>query len=260
MKNKSILLLFGVILLAGCHSQKKSVQEQRKILKTEEYSYDGNKVSIKSTSGLDGEVVTTTKIYDERNNLLESFADDDDYRVEYKYDENNHLIYSKDNGGSGHEYFYDYDENGDMIYYHGESNGQPYGNYHAEYKNHKMIHRYTISDLAEFHEWWNFSEDFTKCDYETSSGDKKYYEFDSKGNKIYEKSDSMENFYEYDDNGKMTLHKTLFGDGSESLLVYNYDDKGNVIYDKTGSYETYYDYEFYDDGRKKSVVWYRLIN
>lgn len=189
---------------------------------------------------------------------MKSYCKTDGYFIEYEYNRNNQVVYSKDNGGDGHEYFYEYDSNGDMTYFHSTIGGEPYLNYHAEYENHKLVHRYSQAVLGEHHEWWTYTDDFRKCTYKNSLKDGvTYYEYDSHGNKIYEKSYLGENFYAYDDNGNLISKKTIYEDGKNHTTIYEYDTMGNKISEKDGLFDTYYEYEFYDNGKIKTIVSYR---
>ena len=82
--------------------------------------------------------------------------------------------------------------------------------YHAEYENHKLVHRYNQALLGEHHEWWKYTDDFRKCTYKNSLKDGTTdYEYDSHGNKTYEQSYLGEKFYEYDDSDNLISKKTI---------------------------------------------------
>jgi hypothetical protein len=232
--------------------------ENKKILSIENYSYDGNTEIIEIISGIDNKKTKYIKEYDERHNVLKNYCETDGDCFEYEYNQNNQLVYSKDNCGSGHEYFYEYDTNGDMVYFHSTIGGNPYLSYHAEYENHTLIHRYSEAAIGEHQEWWRYSDNYTKCTYENSLRDEtEYYEYDSRGNKIYEKSYIGEVFYEYDANNNLVSQKRVYEDGKTSSTIYEYDSKGNKISEKDGLWDVFYDYEFYEDGKIKSIVSYR---
>ena len=267
MKQINSIIIFSIALglsFYGCKAKtsiKKgelSEQNDKRIESTEKYSYDGNTEIIEITSGINNKKTKYIKEYDERHNLLKNYCETDGTCFEYEYNQNNQLVYSKDNGGPGHEYFYEYDTNGDMIYFHSTIGGKPYQFYHAKYDNHKMIHRYSESENGEQHEWWRYSDNYTKCTYENNMTDEaEYYEYDSHGNKNYEKSHIGEFFYEYDANNNLLSKKTVYEDGRSSSTIYKYDLKGNKISQKTGQLEVFYDYDFYDDGKIKSIISYR---
>lgn len=268
MKQFSLEIIFLIMLslsFSGCKgkSEIKKVapteqSENKKIESIENYSYDGNTEIIEIISGINNKKTKYIKEYDERHNLLKNYCETDGICFEYEYNQNNQLVYSKDNGGSGHENFYEYDKNGDMVYFHSTIGGAPYLSYHAEYENHTLIHRYSEAATGEQHEWWRYSDNYTKCTYENSLSDEtEYYEYDSRGNKIYEKSYIGEVFYEYDANNNLVSQKRVYEDGKTSSIIYEYDSKGNKISEKNGLLDVFYDYEFYEDGKIKSIVSYR---
>lgn len=257
-----IFLSINALFLFSCEEQKSNKNNKvEKFIKKTEYFYDGNQIVRTITSGIDNKVTKVIETYDDNHNLLKSYCETDGLLFEYVYNENNQKIYSKDNGGSGHEYFYEYDKNGDMVYFHSTIGGEPYLEYYAEYKNHKMVHRYNENYFGELtHEWWHYSDDFTKCTYENYVGDTEYLEFDLEGRKIYKRKpaeiseSNYEEFYEYDEKGNLILYKTIM-DGKESVIIYKYNDKNDKIYEKMGSYEEFYDYEYDDQGRIKTEIW-----
>ncbi|MCR5698028.1 MAG: hypothetical protein K6G52_00145 [Treponemataceae bacterium] len=268
MKRIALILPLIVISLAfyGCKGKadtKKAARTEqsanKKILSIENYSYDGNREIVEITSGIDNKKTKFIKTYDDRHNLLKNYCETDGSYIENEYNQNNQRVYSKDNGGPGHEYFYEYDANGDMIYFHSTIGGKPYLFYHAEYENHKLIHRYSETKIGEDHEWWRYSDNYTKCTYEKSSSDEtEYFEYDSKGNKMYQKSYLGETFYEYDADNHLISQKNVYEGGRTSSTTYEYDSKGNKILENDGLYAVHYDYDFYEDGKIKSIVSYRL--
>ena len=93
--------------------------------------------------------------------------------------------------------------------------------YHAEYENHKLVHRYNQALLGEHHEWWKYTDDFRKCTYKNSLKDGTTdYEYDSPGNKTYEQSYLGEKFYEYDDSDNLISKKTIYEDGKTLKRFY----------------------------------------
>ena len=268
MKLKNLKIIFWGLCIAFCACESNKLEntkatdtrlaETKKVLKIENYTYEENSETIEIISGIDNKKTIYIKTYDDNHNLLKNYCKTDGYFIEYEYNRNNQVVYSKDNGGDGHEYFYEYDSNGDMTYFHSTIGGEPYLNYHAEYENHKLVHRYSQAVLGEHHEWWTYTDDFRKCTYKNSLKDGvTYYEYDSHGNKIYEKSYLGENFYAYDDNGNLISKKTIYEDGKNHTTIYEYDTMGNKISEKDGLFDTYYEYEFYDNGKIKTIVSYR---
>lgn len=229
-----------------------------------EYTYDddGKKLTCNRTeAGKDIPDVMTRYIYDERGNLIKeekeyipaSETETDDFisYVEYKYDENDRLIYEESVSspdGIDYYYRYTYDENGRKkteTFYNTENN-----KYDKEFfyndngivikevetrKSHTKTTEYTVNEHG----------DITK---ETQITD---YE----GNKI-----STEYTYEYtyDENGKITKKYKVWPNQESDTTEYIYNEQGDVIketYSSTNYTKIFeYEYEYNADGEKVKIT------
>ena len=84
-----------------------------------------------------------------------------------------------------------------------------------------------------------------------------WFEYNSKNLKVHMKnSNDYEEWFEYDEKGNMICCKNSY----DEEKFYEYDDKGNLIHrvNFDGS-DVWIEYEFYGDGKKKAVYFFKKI-
>ena len=230
-----------------------------------EYTYDddGKKLTCNRTeAGKDIPDVMTRYIYDERGNLIKeekeyipaSETETDDFisYVEYKYDENDRLIYEESASspdGIDYYYRYTYDENGRKkteTFYNTENN-----KYDKEFfyndngivikevetrKSHTKTTEYTVNEHGDI------TKETQIIDYE---GKKTSIEY------TYE--------YTYDENGKMTKKYKVWPNQESDTTEYIYNEQGDVIKETYSSSVnstkiSEYEYEYNADGEKVKIT------
>ena len=121
LKNLKIIFLGLCITFCACESNKLENAKatdtrlaEKKVLKIENYTYEENSEIIEIISGIDNKKKIYIRTYDDHN-LLKNYCKTDGYFIEYEYNRNNQVVYLKDNGGDGHEYFYEYDSKENVL-------------------------------------------------------------------------------------------------------------------------------------------------
>ena len=230
-----------------------------------EYTYDddGKKLTCNRTeAGKDIPDVMTRYIYDERGNLIKeekeyipaSETETDDFisYVEYKYDENDRLIYEESVSspdGIDYYYRYTYDENGRKkteTFYNTENN-----KYDKEFfyndngivikevetrKSHTKTTEYTVNEHGDI------TKETQIIDYEGKKTSTEY---------TYE--------YTYDENGKITQKYKVWPNQESDTTEYIYNEQGDVIKETYSSSVnstkiSEYEYEYNADGEKVKIT------
>ncbi len=225
----------AVILLSEKELQEKGIEEAIYLLQTEEDKYSANETVFNS--------LEERKNYYNNSIYLESILSKHsaDYWVKESYDKNGNLLSREYSSGTIENY--KYDENNRVIYYyHDDTNdinrlAVPWVySYTKEYdENGNMIREIETSDIGTDYE----SEEVT------------IYEYDDQNRLIHQAGGSeyfKEYYYIYDGNWK---YINEYFNGNESWEKYLYDDDGNELYFEN-SYESWCSKTYNEYGISKS--------
>lgn len=186
-----------------------------------------------------------------------------DFSEFIKFDQNNNLIYFKNNVGS--ENWYKYDQNGNKIYHksvndilsiieywykYNQNNNLIYSesSYNEKYwyeydENNNLIYYYSDEPYCgKYEQWCEYNENNNMIHSKDSRNYEKWYEYDKNNNMIHSKDSNIcEHWFEYDKNN----HAIHFEDGNGFKWWRKYDKNGNEIYytDSNTCCEKHYSYD-----------------
>lgn len=229
-----------------------------------EYDEKGNITFVKNGNNI--EVMSEC---DEKGNKIHGkdfFGGE--YWNEYKYDENDRIIYTKEKSGNRQkEVWYDRDENGNIVH---ERNSDGEETWYDLDENGREVHGRRTKDGEKDGEWWYKRDERGNIIYTIDSqGREEWSSFDENGTHRFWRTMHpvlrSEMIDEYNELGKLTYSymKDISVDenGIEKETVmedwYDYDEAGREIHSRcSNGREYWYEYELYADGSLKKETIY----